>query len=991
MRNGMNKEYNHLKIEKKWQREWERKKAFKTQDPKGGSRSSGNKKFYVLDMFPYPSGEGLHVGHPKGYIATDIISRMKRMQGFNVLHPMGFDAFGLPAENYAIKTKTNPVVSVAKNVLRYKKQLEAIGLDYDWSREVNTTDPSYYKWTQWIFLKLLEKGLAYESNEPVNWCPLDKTVLANEDVENGKCERCGTVVEKRPIRQWVLRITKYADRLLSDLDSLDWPESIKESQRNWIGRSEGAEIDFEVWRESEKIKVFTTRPDTIFGATYVVLSPEHELIEKLWSQIENREEVLKYIEEAENKSEADRTKDEKDSATGSKQAKTGVKIVGVSAVNPVNKEVIPIFVADYVLSSYGTGAIMAVPAHDERDFEFAKKYDLPIKRVVSPYLVDKKDPPVSGKRTVEKRVVQCIVESSDGNKILILKWQKFAWVSVISGGIEGNEKPEDTAEREIAEETGYSDFNSVKVIGYTFFSTYHATHKDENRVAEVYVVKVRLNSERRVDTNRSQNEKFEAQWVSMQDAKRIVNQVEAPIIWEIFEGRERAYEGEGKLIDSGQFSGLASQKAKKEISNFINGKWTTKYKLRDWVFSRQRYWGEPIPVLFEDELKAIDGKVEVVSHKVIPIPEKDLPVVLPKVKSYEPTGEAESPLAKIPSWINVKVGKKMLRRESNTMPQWAGSSWYYLRYMDPKNKKALVDKKKEKYWNMVDLYVGGAEHATRHLIYARFWHKFLYDLGVVNTKEPFKKLQSVGLIIASDGRKMSKRFGNVINPDSIIKDYGADTLRMYEMFMGPFEQSVAWSEDNIFGVRRFLERVWRLGSKYEVRSKNYDSKTKSDFNRRMNAGDTNKFQILLNKTVKKVTDDIENMAFNTAISSMMIFLNEVERMGEIGKKDFETFLKILSPFAPHLCEEIWNSLGHRSLLVLEKWPKYDPKKLQEEVVKIAVQINSRVRAECLIPNGASEGEVVRLARAIADVEKWLLGKEIKKVIYVPNRVLNFVV
>ncbi|HRH26939.1 MAG TPA: leucine--tRNA ligase [Parcubacteria group bacterium] len=786
MKKVTKKEYEHIAIEKKWQKEWTKKKAFKTQD------SSRKKKFYVLDMFPYPSGEGLHVGHPKGYIATDIISRMKRMQGFNVLHPMGFDAFGLPAENYAIKTGTNPMVSVSKNVSNFKKQLEKVGLDYDWSREVNTTDPNFYKWTQWIFLKLYEKGLAYESNEPVNWCPVDKTVLANEDVEGGKCERCGAVVIKKPIRQWVLRITDYADRLLSDLNTLDWPESIKESQRNWIGKSIGAEIDFDVWRTSEKITVFTTRADTIFGATYVVLSPEHELVEKLWPLIENKDEIKQYALSIKNKTEIDRTRDDKE--------KTGVLLKGIHAVNPATNEKISIWIADYVLPSYGTGAIMAVPAHDERDGEFAKKYNLPIKEVV----------------------------------------------------------------------------------------------KDDI------------------------------------------------------------------LLNSDRFTGYNTEKARFEITRFVKGKFVTKYKLRDWVFSRQRYWGEPIPVL-----RGKDG--------IIPVKEKDLPVKLPKVKSYEPTGEAESPLANIKSWMNVRVGKEKYLRESNTMPQWAGSSWYYLRYMDPKNKKFLVDKKKEKYWNTVDLYVGGAEHATRHLIYARFWHKFLYDIGVVSTKEPFHRLQNVGLIIASDGRKMSKRFGNVINPDDIIKHYGADTLRMYEMFMGPFEQSVSWNEDNIFGVRRFLERVWRISAKVKNGAK-VDSK----------------FQILLNKTIKKVTEDIETMSFNTSVSSMMILLNEMEKFEEINKKDFESFLKILSPFAPHISEELWANLGYKKLLCLENWPKPDPKKLEELEVKMAVQINGKVRGEVLVTFEENEQDIVDKAKLAPGIDKWLLGKNILKVVFVKNRLVNFV-
>ncbi|MEQ1500118.1 MAG: leucine--tRNA ligase [Parcubacteria group bacterium] len=796
----MKKDYNHLEIEKRWQKEWTKKKAFKTAD------GSKKKKYYVLDMFPYPSGEGLHVGHPKGYIATDIISRMRRMQGFNVLHPMGFDAFGLPAENYAIKTKTNPEVSVKKNVATFKKQLELIGLDYDWSREVNTTDPKFYKWTQWIFLKLLEKGLAYESNEPVNWCPVDKTILANEDVESGKCERCGAVVEKKPIRQWVLKITDYAERLLSDLDDLDWPESIKESQRNWIGKSEGAEIDFDVFRSGERIKVFTTRPDTIFGVTYMVLAPEHELIQKIWSQIENKEEVKSYIDEVKNKTEIDRTKDDKD--------KTGVEIKGVHATNPATRELVPVWIADYVLASYGTGAIMAVPAHDERDMAFAKKYNLGIKEVVS----------------------------------------------------------------------------------------------------------------------------------------------------------------NGHLVNSGQFDQMPAEKAKSEILRYVKGKLVTKYKLRDWVFSRQRYWGEPIPVLRDGET-------------IVPLKEKDLPAKLPKVKSYEPTGEAESPLANITKWINVKVGKKILKRENNTMPQWAGSSWYYLRYMDPHNKKALVDKKKEKYWNEVDLYVGGAEHATRHLIYARFWHKFLFDIGVVVNKEPFRKLQNVGLIIASDGRKMSKRFGNVINPNLIIKDFGADTLRMYEMFMGPFDQSVAWSEDNIYGVRRFLEKVWRLSDKILNDKTPLPKGEHLEFIKK----EYIKFEVVLHKTVKKVTEDIESMSFNTAVSSMMILVNEMDKQEKINKKDFEMLLRILSPFAPHITEEIWKNFGNKKLLSLESWPKPDPKKMEEFTAKIVIQINNKVRAECVLEKNLKEVEVVKQVKNLPDVEKWLLNREIKKVIYIPNKLINFVV
>jgi len=797
------KKYDHKKIENKWQREWASKKIYKVDD------SSKKPKFYVLDMFPYPSGEGLHVGHPKGYIATDVISRMKRMQGYNVLHPMGFDAFGLPAENYAIKTKTNPAIAVSKNVARYKKQLEIIGFDYDWSREINTTDPKYYKWTQWIFLKLLERGLAYESFEPINWCPSCKTGLANEDVEDGKCERCGTIVEKKPMRQWVLKITDYADRLLTDLDKLDWPESIKESQKNWIGRSEGALLDFKIKGSSENVQVFTTRPDTLFGVTYVVLAPEHELVSKL--SFANKAEVKKYVEEAKKKNEIERTDAKKD--------KTGVELKGVKAINSANGTEVPVFVADYVLVNYGTGAVMAVPAHDTRDFDFAQKYELPIKTVIEP----------------------------------------FSKTNITS-----------------------------------------------------------------------------------------------------------AFEGDGILIDSGKFSGLKSEEAKRKITEFVGGSWVVRYKLKDWVFSRQRYWGEPFPVLH-------DGK------NIVPVDISELPVELPKVKSYEPTGTGESPLAAIEKWVNVKVGKgkdaKILKRETNTMPQWAGSSWYYLRYMDPKNNKALVDIEKEKYWNEVDFYVGGAEHATRHLIYARFWHKFLYDIGVVSTLEPFKKLQSVGLIMGEDGRKMSKRFGNIVNPDDIVSTYGADTLRLYEMFMGPFDQAIAWSTNGMIGSRRFIERVWRLSEKV---SKNGGQIS----------GDT---EILLNKTIKKVTEDITSIRHNTAVSNLMILSNTLEKEPVLSKSVFETFLKLLAPFAPHVTEELWKSLGNKKSIHVSDWPVADESKIVDKSVTIIVQINGKMRASFVSSRGETRENLEKIAFSLPDVKKWIGDNVVRKIIVVQDRLISIVI
>ncbi len=855
------KEYDHSKIEKKWQGIWTKKKAYKSVN------GSKKKKHYVLDMFPYPSGVGLHVGHPKGYIGSDVYARMKRMQNFNVLHPMGYDAFGLPAEQYALEHNIAPRKAVVENVKTFESQLNKIGLSYDWDRKVNTTDPEFYKWTQWIFLKLYESWynnsknkaepiadlvkrfeksgnsgvdaasgrvdeftagewksktenekqdllmnyrLAYEGQSEVNWSPKLGTVLANDeivDTPNGPVsERGGFPVEKKQMRQWFLRITAYADRLLSGLEGINWPENIKEIQKNWIGKSDGAEIPFQiVFRRGQRpgtIPVFTTRPDTLFGATYMVLSAEHPWVTLAIDDdhvdvLDNRDEVKSYVEGLKRQTIEERT---------NSKEKNGVELKGVKAVNPANGEKIPVWIANYVLADYGTGAIMAVPAHDERDFEFAQKYNLQIRKV-----------------------------------------------------IRGEEENTDV------------------------------------------------------------------------------------------------YSGKGRLFDSGKFNGTDSDKAKAEITKEVHGKIVTKYKMRDAVFARQRYWGEPIP-LYKDKGGIIHG-----------LKEKELPLKLPEVKSYMPTGTGESPLALVSSWV-----KKGL--ETNTMPGWAGSSWYYLRYMDPKNKRAFADKSAIKYWKNVDMYVGGAEHATGHLLYSRFWNKFLKDIGYVITEEPFQTLRNQGLILAQDGRKMSKRWGNTINPDDVVEDYGADTLRVYEMFMGPFEGSLPWSTDNIIGSRRFLDRFWRLVSKV---SKNAKTNPQID--------------ALLHKTIKKVSDDIENFAFNTAVSGMMILLNDLEKMDGIREKDFEMFLKILSPFAPHMTEEIWQTLGHKSLLVLETWPKADTKKMKEAEVRIAIQINSKVRAECMIPKGADEKEVTEIARALPDVEKWIMGKDVKKVVYIKDRLINFVV
>jgi leucyl-tRNA synthetase len=825
------REYNFQKIEKKWQKIWQENKIYKTKD------LSKKPKFYVLDMFPYPSGAGLHVGHLRGYIATDVISRMKMMQGYNVLHPMGWDAFGLPAENYALEHKIHPEIAVKGNIKNFKKQLSKIGFTYDWSREINTTDPEYYKWTQWIFLKLFKAGLVKESFDPINWCPRCKTGLANEDLEEGRCERCKSKIEKKPLRQWVIKITKYAERLLEDLRYLDWPEHIIKMQKEWIGKSEGVEFEMPIFKKDqklkEKIKIFTTRIDTVFGMTYIVLAPENKILEKLKGKIENWEEIQNYKKEVEAKLAEERERE-----------KTGVKVEGICAENPFSKEKIPIFVSEYVLADYATGSVMAVPAHDKRDFEFAKKFNLPIKKV-----------------------------------------------------IDGGQK----------------------------------------------------------------------------------------------EGE--CYEGEGILINSGEFSGLSSKEARGKMLKWLKekklGKKMIYFKIRDWVFARQRYWGEPIPLVFCENCKEriLKGnykkgefnKGELLNPGWICLPEKDLPVKLPKVKYYEPTGTGESPLANIKKWVNTKCPKcgSPAKRETNTMPQWAGSCWYYLRYIDPKNKKELVSKKKEKYWMPVDLYVGGAEHATRHLIYARFWHKFLYDIGVVSTKEPFLKLKSVGLILGPDGRKMSKRYGNVIRPDDICKKFGADSLRIYEMFMGPFEQEISWQERGVVGCFRFLQKAWKLIEKLQISSDK--SKIKNS-----------KIKKLIHKTIKKVSEDIENFRFNTAIAQLMIFINLLEKEKEIEKEVFEVFLKLLSPFAPHFAEELWQKLGHKNSIFKEKWPKYDPRFIEEETFQLIVQVDGKTRGIIEAKIDISEVEAKSLAMNSPKVQKWIKNKKIEKVIFVPQKLINFV-
>lgn len=798
--------YDYQSIEKKWQKIWDDNKTFATKD------DYTLPKFYGLVEFPYPSGQGLHVGHPRSYTALDIVARKKRLEGYNVLYPMGWDAFGLPTENFAIKNHIHPSIVTKNNIENFKRQLKSLGFSFDWDREINTTDPSYYKWTQWIFLQLFKNGLAYKKEMSVNWCTSCKCVLANEEVVNGVCERCGSEVVHKDKSQWMLKITKYADSLLDGLDNLDFIDRVKTQQRNWIGRSYGTQLFFETTL-GDKFEVFTTRADTLFGATYTVMSPEHPLVEKWADKIKNYDEVLAYKEEAAKKSDFERTEMAKD--------KTGVKLDGVMAINPVNGKEIPIYISDYVLISYGTGAIMAVPAHDTRDYEFAKKFGIPM-------------------------------------------------IEVVSGG-----------------------------------NIEEGPHTDCNK---------------------------------------------------------------GTMVNSDFLNGLSVEEAKKKIQEWIIekgiGERKTNFKLRDWVFSRQRYWGEPIPIVHCEKCG------------YVPLPESELPLTLPNVDSYEPTDNGESPLAKMTDWVNTTCPKcgGHATRETDTMPQWAGSSWYFLRYCDPHNDKELASKEALKYWCPVDWYNGGMEHTTLHLLYSRFWHQFLYDIGVVPNKEPYSKRTSHGMILGENGEKMSKSRGNVINPDDIIRDYGADTMRLYEMFLGDFEKAAPWSQSSIKGSKRYLEKVFSLIDSLEDGNE-YRKELETEFH----------------KAIKKVTEDIESLKMNTAIATLMSLLNSITATGSINKAELKTYITLLNPFAPHITEEMWTLAGFDGMLNEAKWPIYDEAKCVDSTVEIAVQVNGKIRARIKVPADVSSEEALNLAKAEDNVNKEITGKTIIKELYVPKRLVNIVI
>ncbi len=968
------KEYNHKTIEKKWQSEWEKNKIY------FASSKSKKSKFYGLIEFPYPSGDGLHVGHPRPYIGMDIISRKKRMEGYNVLYPMGWDAFGLPTENYAIKTGIQPKIVTKKNTDTFRRQTKSLGVSFDWSREINTTDPSYYKWTQWIFLQFFKKGLAYKAKSEINWCPKDKIGLANEEVVDGKCERCGAETIKKEKEQWMLAITKYADRLDKDLDLVDYPERVKLSQRNWIGKSEGSEIEFKVKNFNEKIKVFTTRADTLFGVTYVVLAPEHELVQKLKSQISNWSEVEKYINTVKNKSDLERAENKE---------KTGVELKGVLAINPANDEGVPVWIADYVLPHYGTGAVMAVPAHDERDFLFSKKYNLPIKRVVEPIFIQTEgDGAVRENLPFIKRNAICaIVRNPKTDKYLCTSWKNYHMHGLVTGGVEKGEDPIETALREIYEETGYKNVKLVKDPKFALHSQFYHRVKKENRWARFQYFFFELIDEEQDTISDKESALHEVVWKTKDEIKTFFTVIEGQFTHNFINNPNYIYTGDGLLHNSLKFDDLESGETRKEITEFVGGKIVTKFKLRDWVFSRQRYWGEPIPVINCEKCG------------LVPVPDKNLPVKLPEVKSYKPTDTGESPLAGISKWVNIKCPKcgGKAKRETDTMPNWAGSSWYYLRYTDVKNKKEFASKANLKYWlgnkaqgGGVDWYNGGMEHTTLHLLYSRFWHKFLYDLKLVPTVEPYKKRTSHGMILGEGGVKMSKSLGNVVNPDEIVKIYGADTLRVYEMFIGPFEEAAVWNTDSIIGARRFIEKVWRIGEKV-LKQKNSFGVTLPGVLGGTHTAANSSIPKLLNKTIKKVSEDIEAMRFNTAISAMMILATEMEKSNNVDVNDFKKFLKILAPFAPHVTQDIWSSLKEKKDINISEWPKYDEKLIKDEEIKIVVQVNGKVRAEMMIEVDVDDEKVKNLAKNDISVLKFIGDKEIKKIIYVKNRLVNIVV
>lgn len=933
-------------VEKKWQEYWKNHHTFEAHIDKS------KEKYYYLVEFPYPSGAGLHVGHVRSYTALDTLARKKRLMGYNVLFPMGWDAFGAPAEQYAIKNHIHPSIAVKENIKTFKSQIEKLGISFDWSREFATTDPEYYKWTQWQFLQFFKHGMAYKAKKNINWCPKCKMGLSNEDSSGGVCERCGTQVVQKEKEQWMLRMSDYAEDLIDGLNDTDFQERTKVAQINWIGKSTGAEVDFKLKQVNEKLTVYTTRPDTLYGVTFMVIAPEHPYVDLYSGLIKNMNEVIDYREQTNKKTEFERTQLVKD--------KTGIKLEGLSAINPINNKEIPIYISDYVMMNYGTGAIMAVPAHDTRDYDFAKKFGIDIIQV----LEEETGTPHSDES--KKNSIVAIVYDEKQDKYLTINWGNNGGRLFVGGTIKENESSLECAIREIAEETGYTDISLVKTA-FKINHHYYAYNKNKYFNIQATPFLFTLNSDKMVSQNLDDDEKFQVEWVSKDIIqKEIVDELHKKSFE--YTVNETAMVGDGIHINSDVLDGLHKEEAISKMISYLEekgiGRKKTNYKLQDWIFTRQRFWGEPIPLIYCDDC----GWVAV--------PDEDLPVLLPNVAEYEPTDDGESPLARIDEFVNTTCPHcgKPAKRETDTMPNWAGSSWYWLRYMDPHNDKKFASREALEYWGKVDWYNGGMEHATRHLLYARFWNQFLYNIGLVPNKEPFKVRASHGMILGEGGVKMSKSLGNVINPDDIVAEYGADTLRTYEMFIGDYEKEATWSEQGLNGCKRYLDRVVRLGEKVND-SLEYSSELEKD----------------IHKTIKKVTEDIDALKFNTAVSSLMILLNKMEKMDSISKKDYRTYLTLLNPIAPHITEELNEEYQLGSAICESSWPSYEEDKLVDSEKEIAVQVNGKVRATILVHIDDTDDIIKEKALSEDNVKKHIEGKEIVKIIVIKGKIVNIVV
>ena len=933
-------------VEKKWQEYWKNHHTFEAHIDKS------KEKYYYLVEFPYPSGAGLHVGHVRSYTALDTLARKKRLMGYNVLFPMGWDAFGAPAEQYAIKNHIHPSIAVKENIKTFKSQIEKLGISFDWSREFATTDPEYYKWTQWQFLQFFKHGMAYKAKKNINWCPKCKMGLSNEDSSGGVCERCGTQVVQKEKEQWMLRMSDYAEDLIDGLNDTDFQERTKVAQINWIGKSTGAEVDFKLKQVNEKLTVYTTRPDTLYGVTFMVIAPEHPYVDLYSGLIKNMNEVIDYREQTNKKTEFERTQLVKD--------KTGIKLEGLSAINPINNKEIPIYISDYVMMNYGTGAIMAVPAHDTRDYDFAKKFGIDIIQV----LEEETGTPHSDES--KKNSIVAIVYDEKQDKYLTINWGNNGGRLFVGGTIKENESSLECAIREIAEETGYTDISLVKTA-FKINHHYYAYNKDKYFNIQATPFLFTLNSDKMVSQNLDDDEKFQVEWVSKDIIqKEIVDELHKKSFE--YTVNATAMVGDGIHINSDVLDGLHKEEAISKMISYLEekgiGRKKTNYKLQDWIFTRQRFWGEPIPLIYCDDC----GWVAV--------PDEDLPVLLPNVAEYEPTDDGESPLARIEEFVNTTCPHcgKPAKRETDTMPNWAGSSWYWLRYMDPHNDKEFASREALEYWGKVDWYNGGMEHATRHLLYARFWNQFLYNIGLVPNKEPFKVRASHGMILGEGGVKMSKSLGNVINPDDIVAEYGADTLRTYEMFIGDYEKEATWSEQGLNGCKRYLDRVVRLGEKVND-SLEYSSELEKD----------------IHKTIKKVTEDIDALKFNTAVSSLMILLNKMEKMDSISKKDYRTYLILLNPIAPHITEELNEEYQLGNAICESSWPSYEDDKLVDNEKEIAVQVNGKVRATILVHIDDTDDVIKEKALSEDNVKKHIEGKEIVKIIVIKGKIVNIVV